>query len=234
MRIVKTFKRGIPVFAVEMDPMDTLNHLVRIKQALRDEADLTRPTVLDLAAVDFLNSSTMGSIVGASRLFHEHGGYLLLAGLGPRLAETFRIVRLDKVLAYRMTVDEAVEEILKATGSKYPELVKANPSVEDVKSSWRMPAVPVADPEETPTKPSQLRQMALGDDAPIPPAVQRYMDELTPVSDVVNNQAYLREWNEALILFRKAQEMAGRHNVPFTADMTFKEFLAAMSNVLAR
>lgn len=53
--------------------------------------------LLDLSAVDFVDSSGLGAIVSILKLIGS-GGDLTITGVGPRVGETLRLTHLDRVL----------------------------------------------------------------------------------------------------------------------------------------
>ncbi|MFF0344327.1 STAS domain-containing protein [Kribbella sp. NPDC004875] len=70
-----------------------------------------RPIVLDLAGIEFMDSSGLGVLVGAHKDSTAQGGALLIAAPGPRVHRIFKITKLHKVFALYETVDEAVRSI---------------------------------------------------------------------------------------------------------------------------
>jgi anti-sigma B factor antagonist len=71
--------------------------------------DGTTRVVVDLTAVDFLDSSALGALVGANKDILARNGTLRVVCAEPRLVRIFTITRLDEVLTIVETVDEAVE-----------------------------------------------------------------------------------------------------------------------------
>jgi anti-sigma B factor antagonist len=70
-----------------------------------------RPIVLDLAGVEFMDSSGLGVLVGAHKEAAAQGGALVLAAPTPRVHKIFKITKLHKVFALYETLDEAVESL---------------------------------------------------------------------------------------------------------------------------
>ncbi|MGW7686314.1 STAS domain-containing protein [Kribbella sp. NPDC054772] len=70
-----------------------------------------RPIVLDLAGIEFMDSSGLGVLVGAHKDAAAQGGALLVAAPGPRVHRIFKITKLHKVFALYETVDEAVRTV---------------------------------------------------------------------------------------------------------------------------
>ncbi len=64
------------------------------------------PVVVDLADVEFMDSSGLGVLVGAHKESIAHGGTLVIVGPGPRIQKILRITKLDKVFTVYPTLDE--------------------------------------------------------------------------------------------------------------------------------
>jgi anti-sigma B factor antagonist len=75
--------------------------------ALPDEA---RIVIVDLSAVEFLDSSGVGVLVGAAEECREAGRSLRLACPPPRVQKVFRISRLAEVIPIYDDVSEAAHE----------------------------------------------------------------------------------------------------------------------------
>ena len=64
--------------------------------------------VADLSAVDFLDSTGLGALVGGLKRLREVGGSLTLVITAPRILRLFQITGLTKVLAIYPTVAAAI------------------------------------------------------------------------------------------------------------------------------
>src|SRR5690242_10358695 len=64
--------------------------------------------VADLSAVDFLDSTGLGALVGGLKRLREAGGSLALVITAPRILRLFQITGLTKVLAIHPSVAEAL------------------------------------------------------------------------------------------------------------------------------
>jgi anti-anti-sigma factor len=73
--------------------------------------------VLDLAKIDFVDSSGVGALVQISKLVQGQSGILQLVG-NARVTQTLKLVRLDKFLPQQTSVEEAVEAIKAAQGDR--------------------------------------------------------------------------------------------------------------------
>ncbi|MDF0598803.1 STAS domain-containing protein [Psychromarinibacter halotolerans] len=81
---------------------------VQFKDAFRDvTADAQNRVVLDLSAVEFLDSSGLGAIVAAMKHLAPDRR-LELAGLGPIVTKVFSLTRMDTVFAIHADVEQAL------------------------------------------------------------------------------------------------------------------------------
>jgi anti-sigma B factor antagonist len=71
--------------------------------------------VLDLSQVQFVDSSTIGALVGLLRRARAAGGDVKLAALHPDIEMIFEITRMQRVFRILPTVDEAVQDFDTAT-----------------------------------------------------------------------------------------------------------------------
>ena len=63
--------------------------------------------IIDLHDVEFIDSSGLGAIIGASKILHE----LLLCGIGENMKNFFRQTEADTILTYYKDVSSAVQAI---------------------------------------------------------------------------------------------------------------------------
>jgi anti-sigma B factor antagonist len=71
-------------------------------------SDGERRIICDLEAVDFLDSTGLGVLVGALKRARTHGGELVMVCTQRRLLKVFEITGLTRVFEFYDTVDEAV------------------------------------------------------------------------------------------------------------------------------
>jgi anti-sigma B factor antagonist len=64
--------------------------------------------VIDLAGVEYMDSSGVGTLVHAYRLVKEYGGRMVLASMTDRVRSVFEISRLDQYFRISATVEEAI------------------------------------------------------------------------------------------------------------------------------
>lgn len=85
--------RVVATTAARLDAAGVLTFKDRFRDAI---AGVNGRVILDLASVNFLDSSGLGAIVAARRLLPE-GSVLELAALTPAVERVFRLTRMDTV-----------------------------------------------------------------------------------------------------------------------------------------
>lgn len=81
---------------------------IKFKDDMRAEtAEGPDRVVLDLSAVDFVDSSGLGAIVAAMKQLGQ-GRRLDLAGLNPAVEKVFRLTRMDTVFRLYASLDDAL------------------------------------------------------------------------------------------------------------------------------
>lgn len=70
--------------------------------------------ILDLSAVEFLDSSGLGAVVGSMKQLGR-GQKLDLAGLSPTVDKVFRMTRMDSVFRIYPDADHALQEVAHAS-----------------------------------------------------------------------------------------------------------------------
>ena len=87
---------------------------IQFKERMRDLAQGTQPrVVLDLARVDFLDSSGLGAIVAVRKLLGPDRA-LELAGLTPPVEKVFRLTRMDTIFTIHPSRDDALAQAARA------------------------------------------------------------------------------------------------------------------------
>lgn len=81
---------------------------VKFKDAMRERSDRHEGTIiLDMSAVNFLDSSGLGAVVGAMKQIGA-GSVLELAGLTPAVEKVFRLTRMDTVFTIHDDLEAAL------------------------------------------------------------------------------------------------------------------------------
>jgi anti-sigma B factor antagonist len=86
---------------------------MRVSPGLLDQTEpLVREgpdrVVIDLTAVEFMDSSGVGTLVHLFRMLKGRKGRFVLVGPTPRVRSLFQITRLDKLFTICDTIDEAM------------------------------------------------------------------------------------------------------------------------------
>ncbi|GGL97718.1 STAS domain-containing protein [Pseudooceanicola nanhaiensis] len=98
---------GVTVISVHAERIDAAA-AIRFKDAMRAAIPGgPRRIVLDLGAVDFIDSSGLGAIVSVMKGLAE-GQRLDLAALQPKVDKVFRLTRMDSVFAIHADLDRAL------------------------------------------------------------------------------------------------------------------------------
>ena len=66
--------------------------------------------ILDLSAIDFIDSSGLGAIVAAFKLLQAEGE-LLLCGASSNVQQLFKLTRMDRVFVLYPNVDDAIKAL---------------------------------------------------------------------------------------------------------------------------
>jgi len=72
------------------------------------DAQARRKVVLDLRTVQFLSSTMLGVLVNAHKKAQAIKGRFIICGLREKLLEVFKITKLDKVLEFADSEEEAI------------------------------------------------------------------------------------------------------------------------------
>lgn len=73
--------------------------------------------IVNLAYVEFIDSSFLGSLVAGVKLIKEKGGKIIIVGLHPHVRITFELTHMDKIFPIYLTVEEAMRYEEDASGS---------------------------------------------------------------------------------------------------------------------
>ena len=110
MRLKESHENGVVIFAlsgaIDLHYAPTLRSLFQSK--LNEHCPAL---VVDLTAVDFIDSTGLATLIEYHRDAAAHGGVFSLAAINPNLKAIFDVVQLDKVLAIFPTVAEAKSAI---------------------------------------------------------------------------------------------------------------------------
>jgi len=101
-------RTGAVTVITAADPRIDASVAIRFKDRMRELSE-TAPgrVVLDLSAVDFIDSSGLGAIVAAMKQLGKDRP-LELAGLTPTVAKVFRLTRMDSVFTIHASTNDAI------------------------------------------------------------------------------------------------------------------------------
>ena len=117
MRLKEANHKGVDVFALEGDT--DLHFAPCLRSVLHAKIKAHCPAlIVDLAHVNFIDSTGLSVVIEYFRDAARHGGVLSLCALNEELKGIFRIVGLDRSIPMFATVDDAVNAI--SAGSVQP------------------------------------------------------------------------------------------------------------------
>jgi len=91
----------------------------QLKQQIIDLLDGgVRHVIVNLTAVDYLDSTALGVLIGGLKRLRERNGALDLICPNPRIRRIFEITGLDKIFDIYATEDEAVEKLKSREGTQ--------------------------------------------------------------------------------------------------------------------
>jgi anti-sigma B factor antagonist len=109
-------------FGIEERRVDTGTHVVAVtgeidlftapefkQRVMAPIAAGARHVIVDLTGTTFIDSSSLGVLIGAHRRLKTRGGRLVVACDNEAIVKTFRITGLDGVFTLAASVDEALE-----------------------------------------------------------------------------------------------------------------------------
>ncbi|HEX4521605.1 MAG TPA: STAS domain-containing protein [Gaiellaceae bacterium] len=84
----------------------------RLKEALVDTIDGgSRKVLVDLSQATFIDSTTLGVLMGAVKRLRPAGGELAIACNDPNIRRIFEITLLDRIFAIYSSPDEAIRQL---------------------------------------------------------------------------------------------------------------------------
>ena len=84
----------------------TLRNLFDLQSQLR-AGDMPRTSILDLSGVPYMDSAGMGAIINYYTHCQNKGVKLIVAAVSPRVMELFKMTRVDKIISFSPSVEEA-------------------------------------------------------------------------------------------------------------------------------
>ncbi|MEO0391508.1 MAG: STAS domain-containing protein [Pseudomonadota bacterium] len=110
MRLTTKTEEHLRIIMVEDDRIDAAV-AIEFKDAMRAQtADGPDQIILDLSAVNFIDSSGLGAIVASMKLLGAERK-LALAGLTPPVAKVFHLTRMDSVFEMFESIEGALTKL---------------------------------------------------------------------------------------------------------------------------
>ena len=91
-----------------------------LRHQIKDLLNESRQIVLNLAQVDYMDSSGLGSLVGLYTSARSLGGEIKLAGLTQRVKDVLQITKLGSIFEFYNTPEEAASTFNRQAGSTVP------------------------------------------------------------------------------------------------------------------
>lgn len=102
---------GVLVLKIDEPRLEARN-APELRRSLLDRIEAGNELiVLDMAAVEFMDSSALSALIGAIKRMGPMGS-IAVAGMRPALLRLFQLTRMDKVFRINATVDGAVRALL--------------------------------------------------------------------------------------------------------------------------
>jgi anti-anti-sigma factor len=237
MRIQRKIRHGVQIASVVAGSSDdSLGAAGRVaaadafgellQETLTERFDLSKPLILDLSAVSFLNSTSLSILDQCAKTARERGGQLALAGVTRELLGVIRIVKLDRTVPIFPSWREALQFLAPESQADISALTEApefpRSSSKPSGESWdrlAMPPINLGNHFEAPS---------LGD---APKNKARTASEEIPASRDANAEA-LGRWLEALRLFGQLRELARQANVSMDNNTTLGDFFFSLATAL--
>lgn len=114
MRLKESVQDGVEIFALEGE-ID-LHYAPVLRSLCHAKIKAQAPALLlDLAKVDYIDSTGLVTIIEYFRDAAKYGGILCMASLNENLKTAFQIVGLDKAIPAFETLDEAIAALKRGT-----------------------------------------------------------------------------------------------------------------------
>ena len=99
--------------------LDAFSEPVFVKVVTKYLEEGSPNLILDLTGIDFIDSSGVGALVQLAKLAQSRGGIFQVVS-NPRITQTVKLVRLEKFLSLRNSLQEALDR-LREGGTGNPE-----------------------------------------------------------------------------------------------------------------
>jgi anti-sigma B factor antagonist len=124
---LSTVDLGEGLFSVAVVGEVDLSTAPELKAALGEVIESGAHGVLvDLSGATFIDSTTLGVLMGAVKRLRPQGGELAISCHDPNIRKIFEITLLDRVFRIFDTAEEGVSHLRLAAGAEPPQLSSAN------------------------------------------------------------------------------------------------------------
>lgn len=124
---LSTVELGDGLFSVAVVGEVDLSTAPELKAALGDVIGSgARGVLVDLSGATFIDSTTLGVLMGAVKRLRPAGGELVISCRDPNIRKIFEITLLDRVFRIFDTAEEGIAHLRLAEDATPPELSSAN------------------------------------------------------------------------------------------------------------
>ena len=109
LRGTREVKNNCQVFHL-LGQLDAFSEAIFQKVVLGYVKETTNKIILDLSQIDFIDSSGLGALVRIAKQIEGVKGKLQIVS-NPRVTQTVKMVRLEKFLKLKNSLDEALKDI---------------------------------------------------------------------------------------------------------------------------
>ena len=106
--IIKSQKTIDKIVVIELAGEIEMNCAMQLREAISDAMGDGSTVVLNMAAVDFMDSSGLATLVEALQRSRKEGKRLKLSGMNKRVKSIFEISRLESIFDIYETEEEAI------------------------------------------------------------------------------------------------------------------------------
>jgi anti-sigma B factor antagonist len=109
---ISTVELGDGVAKVGVSGEVDLHTAPALKQALQKRIDDGDKAILvDLSSATFIDSTTLGVLIGAAKRLRPEGGEIAIACTDPNIRRVFAITLLDRIFRIYTSPEEAVDDL---------------------------------------------------------------------------------------------------------------------------
>lgn len=107
LEITPELREGFLILHLEGE-LDTYN-CGQLRSAIVERADQGQYRIIvDMARVDYIDSTGLGSLVGGLKRVSEHGGEMRIVCHNPQIVKVFEITGLDRIFSIYPTLEKAL------------------------------------------------------------------------------------------------------------------------------